>query len=90
MLACERAWEVDFDIRRDRHAAQSVAFLRSQGFDINAARAASTRRRSGRSSPRSYRRCRTGAGTSSWRDWRAALRGARDLELTRLQLWPGL
>jgi CCR4-NOT transcription complex subunit 7/8 len=29
---------VDFDIRRDRHAAQSVAFLRSQGFDFNAAR----------------------------------------------------
>jgi len=37
-LACERAWEVDFEIRRDRHAAQSVAFLRSQGFDFNAAR----------------------------------------------------
>ena len=36
-LACEHAWEVDFDIRRDRHAAQSVAFLRLQGFDFNAA-----------------------------------------------------
>ncbi|XP_066357878.1 probable CCR4-associated factor 1 homolog 9 [Miscanthus floridulus] len=38
----ERAWEVDFsdfDVGRDRHAAQSVAFLRSQGVDFDAARA---------------------------------------------------
>jgi len=38
----ERAWEVDFsdfDVGRDRHAAQSVEFLRSQGVDFDAARA---------------------------------------------------
>ncbi|XP_021301859.1 probable CCR4-associated factor 1 homolog 9 [Sorghum bicolor] len=38
----ERAWEVnfsDFDVSRDRHAPQSVAFLRSQGVDFDAARA---------------------------------------------------
>lgn len=38
----EGCWEVelsDFDIRRHRHAAQSVAFLRSQGVDFDAVRA---------------------------------------------------
>lgn len=41
-FAAERAWEVDFsdfDAGHDRHAPQSVAFLRSQGFDFDAARA---------------------------------------------------
>ncbi|XP_066334500.1 probable CCR4-associated factor 1 homolog 9 [Miscanthus floridulus] len=36
----ELAWEVtfsDFDARRDRHAAESVAFLRSQGIDLDQA-----------------------------------------------------
>ncbi|XP_066357899.1 probable CCR4-associated factor 1 homolog 9 [Miscanthus floridulus] len=36
----ERAWEVDFsdfDVSRDHHAAQSVAFLRSQGVDFDTA-----------------------------------------------------
>jgi CCR4-NOT transcription complex subunit 7/8 len=38
----ERAWEInfsDFDVHRDRHAAQSVEFLRSQGIDFDRARA---------------------------------------------------
>ncbi|CAO2142567.1 unnamed protein product [Urochloa humidicola] len=41
--ACyERAWVFtfsDFDARRDRHAPESVAFLRSRGVDLDAARA---------------------------------------------------
>ncbi|OEL19912.1 putative CCR4-associated factor 1-like protein 9 [Dichanthelium oligosanthes] len=38
----ELAWEAtfsDFDARRDRHAPESVAFLRSQGVDFDLARA---------------------------------------------------
>jgi CCR4-NOT transcription complex subunit 7/8 len=38
----ELAWEMtfsDFDARRDRHAPDSVAFLRSQGIDFDQARA---------------------------------------------------
>lgn len=38
----ERAWEInfsDFDIHRDRHVAQSVEFLRSQGIDFDRVRA---------------------------------------------------
>lgn len=38
----ELAWEVnfsDFDVHRDRHSAESVAFLRSQGVDFDLARA---------------------------------------------------
>ncbi|CAL4979143.1 unnamed protein product [Urochloa decumbens] len=38
----ERAWVFtfsDFDARRDAHAPESIAFLRSQGVDLNAARA---------------------------------------------------
>jgi hypothetical protein len=57
----ERAWEVDFNIRRDRHATQSAVFLRSQGVGSAAFE------RSGRSSLIYYWRCCAGPGMCDWR-----------------------